>query len=77
MTGAGGDIARSLWRTPPAPFSYTSEQLLPERSDGMELTPEQDCKVKAIMAEMDCPKDFHCYEAKFTTRIHMVSATLI
>ena len=32
----------------------------------MELTPEQDCKVKAIMAEMDCPKNFHCYEVKFT-----------
>ena len=32
----------------------------------MELTPEQDCKVKAIMADMECPKDFHCYKSKFT-----------
>jgi len=31
----------------------------------MKLTPEQEHDVKAIMAEMDCPRDFHCYKSKF------------
>jgi hypothetical protein len=31
----------------------------------MELTPEQEREVKAIMAEMDCPRSFRCYESKF------------
>ncbi len=31
----------------------------------MELTPEQDRNIKAIMAEMDCPAGFPCYESGF------------
>ncbi len=31
----------------------------------MELTKEQEREVKGIMAEMDCPKGFRCYESKF------------
>jgi len=31
----------------------------------MELTPEQDRKVKAIMAEMDCSAGYPCYESGF------------
>ncbi len=29
----------------------------------MELTVEQETDVQKIMAEMDCPKDFRCYES--------------
>jgi hypothetical protein len=31
----------------------------------MELTAEQELDIKQIMAEMDCPKGFRCYESKF------------
>ncbi len=31
----------------------------------MELTPEQNRRIRAIMAELDCPKDFTCYKSKF------------
>ena len=31
----------------------------------MELTKEQDLAAQKIMAEMDCPKSFRCYESKF------------
>jgi hypothetical protein len=31
----------------------------------MELTADQKHKIKAIMAGMDCPKGFCCYESKF------------
>jgi hypothetical protein len=31
----------------------------------MELTEDQERKIKAIVAEMDCPKSFPCYESKF------------
>ncbi len=31
----------------------------------MELTPEQEADVQKIMAEIDCPRNFHCYESGF------------
>jgi hypothetical protein len=31
----------------------------------MELTAGQEADVQGIMAEMDCPKDFPCYESGF------------
>lgn len=31
----------------------------------MELTSEQESKVREIMAGMDCPKSFRCYESGF------------
>ncbi|MHC4580161.1 MAG: hypothetical protein ACYS14_01810 [Planctomycetota bacterium] len=31
----------------------------------MELTAEQEREIKAIIAEIGCPKDFRCYESKF------------
>ena len=31
----------------------------------MELTEDQERKIKAIMADMECPKGFRCYESKF------------
>ena len=31
----------------------------------MELTAEQELYIKQIMAGMDCPKGFRCYESKF------------
>ncbi len=35
----------------------------------MELTAEQDRKVKAIMSAMDCQNGFPCYESRFEKRI--------
>ncbi len=31
----------------------------------MELTPEQKAYVQKIMEEIDCPRNFHCYESGF------------
>jgi hypothetical protein len=31
----------------------------------MEITKEQEHEIKKIMAEMDCPRGFRCYESKF------------
>lgn len=31
----------------------------------MELIEDQECEIKAIMAEMKCPKGFRCYESEF------------
>ena len=33
----------------------------------MELIEDQEREIKAIMADMECPKDFRCYESKFET----------
>jgi len=31
----------------------------------MKLTPEQEADVQKIMAEIDCPRNFHCCESGF------------
>ena len=44
---------------------YTFELSYAQRNSRMQLTAEQEADVQKIMAEMDCPDGFPCYESKF------------
>ena len=35
------------------------------QGQGMRITPEQEVQIKAIIAAMKCPKEYHCYRSSF------------